>query len=453
MHVTETSNSGLKRELKVIIAADELEGRFSSRLDEVKDQVQLKGFRKGKVPPAHIKKMYGRSLMLEVLQQAVDETSRKAIADRNERAAIQPDIKLSEDKDEIERIIAGKSDLAYTMSFEVLPAIELADFSKLQFERLVADVDDAAIDAAVAQLAERSTTYEDDATRAASDGDRLTIDFVGKIDGVAFDGGTAEAVPLVIGQGGFIPGFEDGLMGAKAGDHRLVQATFPEAYGEASLAGKAATFDVTVKAVAVAKKATIDDEFAKTLGVESLAKLRELVSAQIAGEYAQVSRTKIKRDLLDALDKAHTFTLPESLVASEFDGIWKQATQALERAGKTFADEGKTEEAARAEYRGIAERRVRLGLVIGEIGDKQKIKVGEDELRRALIEQARRYPGQEKFVYEYYEKNPAALTELRAPIFEDKVVDYILGLANPTERKVSREDLLKPIEEPAGAVA
>jgi trigger factor len=453
MNVTETSNSGLKRELKVVIGQAELDKRFTSRLDEVKDQVQLKGFRKGKVPPAHIKKLYGRSLMLEVVQQTVDETSRKAISDRNERAAIQPDIKLSEDKDEIERIIEGKSDLAYTMSFEVLPAIELADFSTLKLDRLTADVDDAAIDTAVAQLAKNATTYEDAGDRAAEDGDQLTIDFLGKIDDVAFEGGTAEGVPLVIGQGGFIPGFEEGLKGAKAGDRRLVNATFPEAYGEKSLAGKAATFDVTVKAVAKPKTATIDDDFAKTLGVESLAKLRELVSAQIAGEYAQVSRSKIKRDLLDALDKAHSFNLPESLVTSEFDGIWKQATQALERAGKTFADEGKTEEAARAEYRGIAERRVRLGLVIGEIGDKQKIKVGEDELRRALIEQARRYPGQEKFVYEFYEKNPAALTELRAPIFEDKVVDYILGVAKPAERKVSRDELLKPVEEAPGAAA
>jgi trigger factor len=446
MQVTETSSTGLKRELKVVIEQGELGQRFASRLDEVKDQVQLKGFRKGKVPLAHLKKLYGRSLMAEVLEKTVEETSRKAISDRNERPAHQPSINLSDDKEEIERVLEGKSDLAFTMAFEVLPQIAITDLTTLKLEREVADVPEEAVDKALAELAGRATRYEVEADRAAGDADRMSIDFVGSVDGVAFEGGKGEDVQLVIGQSSFIPGFVEGIVGAKAGDDRDVNVKFPEDYPEKSLAGKDALFKVKVKEVAKPIKPELNDEFAKTLGAESLTKLRELVGARIASEYAGIARSKLKRQILDELDKTHAFTLPESLVEGEFQGIWEQVGQNLKASGKTPADEGKSEEELRAEYRKIAERRVRLGLVIGEIGEKNNIQVNQDELRRALIEQARRYPGQERQVYEYYEKNPTALVELRAPLFEDKVVDYVADQAKPATKKVSVEDLLKSAE-------
>ncbi len=446
MQVTETSSSGLKRELKVIVAQGELNERFSVRLDEVKDQVQLKGFRKGKVPKAHLSKLYGRSVMAEVVQQAVEETSRKAISDRNERPAHQPNINFGEDKDEIERVLTGKGDLAYTLSFEILPQITITDLAALKLEREVADVTEEAIDKAVADLVERSVKHEPEADRLAGKGDRLTIDFVGRIEGKEFEGGKGEDVQLVVGEGQFIPGFVEGLDGAKAGEERLVKAKFPEDYPGREVAGKDAEFTIQVKEVAKPVRPEVNDEFAKTLGALSLPNLRELVRAKIGGEYAAVARMKLKRQTLDALDKAHEFTLPETLVSGEFEGIWRRFSQSLEAEGKTMADAGKPEDELRAEYRKIAERRVRLGLVIGEIGDKQKIQVSQDELKRALIEQARRYPGQERFVYEHYEKNPAALVELRAPIFEDKVVDHILEQAKPLEKKVTVEELLKPVD-------
>ncbi len=446
MQVTETETDGLKRKLKIVVPAGEIGSRFSERLDQVKDQVQLKGFRRGKVPLGHLRKLYGRSLMAEVLQATVEETSRKALTDRDERPAMQPKIELPENADEVEKVLAGQSDLAFDMSFEVLPKFDLVEFSTLKLERLSADVDDEPVDKAIVTLAERNTTFEVEDGREAGDGDRLTIDFVGKIGGEGFEGGKGDGVQLVIGQGGFIPGFEDGVKSAKAGDQRLIKATFPAAYPVAELAGKEAEFDVTVKDVSKPVKPAIDDAFAATLGAADLAKLKEMVRGQIAREYEQVSRAKLKREMLDQLEKAHDFALPPSLVEGEFEGVWRQVTTELERSGKTFADEGKTEESARDEFRKLAARRVKLGLVIGEIGERHKIEVTEDELRRALIERARRYPGQERFVYEYFEKTPGAVNELRVPIFEDKVVDFVAELAKPAERKVSREDLLKPIQ-------
>lgn len=443
MQVTETSADGLKRELKVVIPQGELGQRYASRLDEVKDTVQLKGFRKGKVPLAHVKKLFGRSVMAEVLQQTLEETSRKAISDRKERAAHQPNINLTEDKDEIERVLSGQSDLAFTMSYETLPEINVTDFSALKLEREVADVSEEAIDKAVADIAERSVRHEAEADRAAGDGDRLTIDFAGSVGGEPFEGGKGEDVPLVMGQGGFIPGFAEGLVGAKAGETRTVTVTFPADYPEASLAGKEAVFVVAVKEVAKPIRPELNDEFAKTFGAETFDKLRELVKGRIAAEYENMSRLKLKRQILDGLDEKHDFALPATLVEGEFEGIWKQVTQSLEQAKKTFADEGKTEEEMRAEYRKIAERRVRLGLLIGEIGDKNNIEVSQDELKRALIEQARRYPSQARLVYEYYEKTPGALMELRAPIYEEKVISHILEKVTPVDKKVTVEELLK----------
>jgi trigger factor len=452
MQVTETVAAGLKRELHVVIPKGEIDERFLARVNNLKDTAQLKGFRKGKVPASHIKKIYGRSLMLEVLEETLNETSRKAITDRNERPAVQPKIDMTQDKEEIEKVVSGQSDLAYKMSFEVLPPIALTDFTQLALERDVADVSEDDIQSALKEFTTRATTFEDaGADHGAADGDQVKIDFVGKIDDVAFDGGTGTDMPVTLGANGFIPGFEDGLKGAKPGETRAINATFPEAYGQKTLAGKTAVFDTVVKSVGRPKAPELNDEFAKTLGVESLDQLREIVTSQIRGQYDQLSRVKLKRDLLDKLDKAHTFELPESLVSSEFEGIWNQLTTSMKQAEKTFESEGKTEETMRDEYRKIAERRVRLGLVIGEVGDKNQIQVTQDELRRALMEQARAYPGQEKMIYEFYEKNPGALTELRAPIFEDKVVDFIVAQSTTTEKKVSREDLVKAANETEAA--
>lgn len=446
MEITETSNDGLKRTLKVVVGADELGKRFTERLGEIKDRVQLKGFRKGKVPVPHLKKMFGRSLMAEVLQEAVKEASSQALADRDERPAMQPSINLPEDQGEMERVLAGEADLAYSLTFEVLPDIEITDLSALKLERLVADVAPEAIDKAVGELVERGTTWTADEKRAAEAGDRLTVDFVGKIGGQAFDGGTAEDAQIVLGQGSFIPGFEDGLKGARAGEERDITATFPADYPVETLAGNEASFAVKVKEVAVPAPPEVNDEFAKTFGAESLDNLKELIQAQIKQEYDSAARAKLKRELLDKLDEAHTFELPPTLVENEFEAMWKQVTERMTQAGKTFADEGKSEEEVRADYRRIAERRVRLGLVIGEIAESNKLTITQDEMRQALIEQARRFPGHEKEVYEYYEKTPGALAELRAPMFEDKVVDFVLEKVKPAEKKVSKEELFKEAE-------
>lgn len=446
MQVTETSSEGLKRKLKVVVGADELGERYTAHLDKIKDQVQLKGFRKGKVPIAHIKKVYGRSVMNDVLQETIRETSSKAIKDRQERPAMMPDISLGENAAEIENVVAGKADLAYEMSFEVLPEVKLADFKSLKLERLVSEVEDEQLQKALAEIAERNQTFAAEEGRAVEEGDRATIDFKGTIDGVEFERGSGENLQLVIGNANFIPGFEEGLKGAKKGESRDVKGIFPAEYPVAELAGKEAVFAVTVKEVEKPVKSEMNDEFAKSLGTEGIDQLKSLVSAQIQRELDQASRMKLKRELLDALEKAHTFELPPTLVEREFEAIWKQVTDGLARDNKTFADEGKTEDEAKAEYRAIAERRVRLGLVVGEIGDKNKIEVTQDELRRALMEQARQFPGQEKNVYEYFEKTPGAIQELRAPIFEDKVIDFVLELVKPAEKKVSRQELFDSLE-------
>jgi trigger factor len=344
-------------------------------------------------------------------------------------------------------VLAGEADLAYEMSFEVLPEVKLADLASFKLERLVAEVDDAAVDKALKSLAESNRTFVTEEGRSAGEGDRLLIDFSGTVDGAPFEGGKGEDVDLIIGSASFIPGFEDGLKGAAKGERREVKVTFPAEYPVAALAGKEGLFDVTVKDVQKPVTPEIDDEFAKGLGTDGLENLKGRIAAQLRSEYAAAARMKLKRELLDALEKAHDFELPASLVEREIEVSWRRFEEGLKRAGRTLADVGKTEEEARAEHRRNAERRVRLGLVVGEIGDRNGLEVTQDELRRALIEQARRFPGQEKHVYEYFEKTPGALQELKAPVFEDKVVDFILEAAKPTERKVSREEFARQIEE------
>ena len=340
MQITEKLADGLKREIQVVLAATELAERRDKRIDEIKDRVQLKGFRKGKVPPTHLKKVFGRSIMAEIVQEAVQETSKQALDQREERPAMQPTIDLTEDEKEIEEIISGNADLSFKMAYEVLPDLQIVDLSTIELEKLVAEVPEKEIDDAVANLAAQNKSYEAQDGRVAEPGDRLTIDFIGRIDGEAFDGGTAEGVTLVLGDGQFIPGFEEGLTGAKAGDKKDVTATFPDDYPAEPLKGKTAIFETTVQEVAVPREVTIDDAFAETLGAENLEKLREAIKGQIAGNYARMSRAAMKRTLLDKLDELHTFELPPTLVDTEFNGIWQGMQKELEQSGTTLEDEG-----------------------------------------------------------------------------------------------------------------
>jgi trigger factor len=440
MNVTETNTEGLRRQMKVVIGAEELEKRLSARLDELKGRARIKGFRPGHVPKEHLRKVYGRSVMAEVVQQAVADTSREALSQREERPAFQPTVGLPEDEAEIDKIFAGTSDLAYTLSFEVLPKFELMDFSKIALDKPVAEVTDSDIDKSIDRVRAANLRYTPK-DGAAETGDRLVIDFTGSIDGKPFEGGSTEDAPVVLGSGNFIPGFEEGLAGARAGDEREVDATFPEAYPEASLAGKAARFAVKVKEVGAPETPPLDDEFAKGLGVESVEKLRETIKQRLEQDRASASRMKVKRALLDALNQGHSFELPPTLVDNEFQAIWHQVMADLERSKRSFEDEGTSEEKARLDYRDIAARRVRLGLILSEVGSRSQITVTDDEVSRALLERVRQFPGQERKVYDYYRSNPQLLAELRAPIFEDKAVDYVLELAKVTETKVTPEEL------------
>ncbi|WP_339829232.1 trigger factor [uncultured Parvibaculum sp.] len=439
MQVTVTNTDGLKRELKIQVPAQDLEARLGAKLEEMKNQVRLKGFRPGKVPVSHLRKTFGKQVMGEIIQEAVGESSQKALADEALRPAFQPSIDL---EGEIQEVMDGKADLTFKMSFEVVPTFDLADFSKVSVERLVAEVKDADIDEALKRLAENQKNFEPRAEGAkAEDGDLLTIDFVGKIDGVAFDGGSAEDANLELGSGRFIPGFEEQLVGVKVGDEKTVNVTFPAEYGAEQLAGKDAVFDVKVKEVKAPAEVAIDDELAKRFGFDALDKLREALAEQIKSDYTRMSRAHMKRAMLDKLDELHDFELPPSMVEQEFEQIWQQFQHELSHQNKTADDLDEPEDEVKAEYRKIAERRVRLGLVLAEVGEKNSISVTEQELSQALAERARQFPGQERQLYQYYQQNPQAVQELRAPIFEDKVVDFIAELADVTDKPVSRDEL------------
>jgi trigger factor len=446
MEVTETAAAGLKREYRVVVPLTELAEKVTERLDEIKGRVQLRGFRPGKVPAAHLKRLYGKSAMAEVVEAAVREANSKIVTDHGLKLATEPKVVLPTDEGAIEGVIAGKSDLAYTVEMEIVPPITLADFKTIKLERLASPVDDSEVDQAVQTIADQNRPFAAKDS-GAEKADRITISFVGTMDGQPFDGGSGEDVPIVLGSGQFIPGFEDQLMGVKAGESRTVNVKFPENYQAAAVAGKDASFAVTVKTVEAPGAVTLDDDFAKTLGLESLAKLREVVRERIEREHSAASRQKIKRALLDQLDAKHKFEPPPTLVEEEFNSVWATVENDLKQQGRTFADEGTTEEKAREEYRGIAERRVRLGLVIAEIGEKNNITVSEDQLTQAVVAQARMMPGQEQKIWEYYRNNPAALASLRAPIFEDKVVDFLLELVEVTDKQVPREELFKEDEE------
>ena len=450
MQVTETRSEGLTHEFKIVVPASDLEARLDNRVSEIKDSVRLNGFRPGKVPPAHLKKIYGRSLMAEAIEALVRETNAKIVTDHGFRLAMEPKVTLPEDKDEIEGVFKGQSDFSYTVALEVLAPIILTDFKAIKLERPVAEVTQAEIDEAISRIASQSRPYAAKAGNGkVENGDRVTVAFVGKIDGEAFDGGTGDDIPVNVGSNTFIPGFEEQLIGMKAGEQKTVNVRFPNNYLAEKLAGKDAVFEVTAKSIEAPGEITVDDAFAKSLGLESLEKLTDAIKERLTREHAGASRQKLKRKLLDQLDALHKFDVPPTLVEEEFSNVWKTVLSDLESQGKTFVDEGTTEEKAREEYRGISNRRVRLGLVLAEIGEKNNIKVTDEELGRAAADRARQFPGQEQQVWEYYRKNPQALATLRAPIFEEKVVDFIVELAAVTDKPVSREELFREEDDDA----
>lgn len=448
MQVTETLSEGLKREYRITVPAADLDGRVVTRLEEIKDKVRLNGFRPGKVPLAHLKRVYGRSVFGEVLQDLMTEANRRIVEENKIKLAMQPKVSLPEEEKEVEDVVEGKADLAYTVEVEVLPEIKVGDLKSIEIDRPVSEIADSEVEETLERIAKQNAKYEPKKGKApkAADGDRVTIDFVGSIDDVPFEGGAGEDYPLVLGSASFIPGFEEQLVGAKAGEERAVTVSFPDDYQAEHLAGKEAKFAVTVKAVEAAAESKIDDETAKGLGFEDLEGLRTAVREQIERTHQAAARQKLKRQLLDKLDELHKFDLPPTLVEQEFGAIWSQVERELETGGEA-AREGKSDDEIKAEYRTIAERRVRLGLLLAEIGEKNNIQVADDEVTRALVERARQFPGQEQRVWEYYQKTPEALAELRAPIFEEKVVDYIVELAKVTDKTVSREELFAEPED------
>ncbi len=446
MQVTETLVDGLKREFKVVVPATELDGRLSERLNSLKDEVRIKGFRPGKVPMSHLKRLFGRSTMAEIVQTVISEVARNTLSERGEKAAMQPQYALPEDQGEANEVLSGNHDLAYTMSYEVLPKVDLVDFKTISVERPTVEVTDAEVEEQLTRLADSTRSYTTKAG-AAEEGDRVTISYLGKLDGEPFEGGKDDNAIIRIGDKRFIPGFEEQLAGLSSGDVKTIAVTFPEDYAAANLAGKEATFDIEVKAVAAGDPVSVDDELAKRLGLETLESLRNTVRQQLQSQYAQAVRQRVKRQILDRLDETHKFDLPQRLVELEFDTIWRQIVNELSNTGRTFEDEDTTEEKARAEYQEIAQRRVRLGLVMSQIGEHAKVEVTEEELQRAMAAQLRQVPGQEQALLDYYRRNPDALASLRAPIFEEKVVDYVLELINVTDKPTSAEELMKQAEE------
>ena len=445
MDITETVNEALRREFRITVGVRDLDEKLTSRLEGMKGQIQLKGFRPGKVPVAHLRKTFGKSMMGEIVQEAVAESSQKAVEDRSLRPAMTPQIQMVST---VEKVIEGQEDLIFTMGIDLMPDFKLADASTISLARPVAEVSDEDVMDSLKRLAAQQRTYEPKGEDApAQEGDQLVIDFVGKVDGIPFEGGTAENAELIIGSGSFIPGFEEQLKAAKAGDSKLVAVTFPNDYPAANLAGKFAEFDVKVKEVRRGVEAEVDESLATKLGLDSLDKLRDAANSQLSMEYQRASRAHLKRSLLDALDNAHSFDLPSGMVEAEFKQIWAQVEQDIKSGNLAEEDKTKSEDELRAEFHRIAERRVRLGLVLSEYGRLNNVQVTQEELNRAVVAQARQYPGQEKRILEIYRNNPDAVAQLRAPIFEDKVVDFLVGQVKITDKTVSRADLFKDPED------
>lgn len=447
MQVTETLNEGLKRKLSVTIPAAALNERLGAKLEELKGQANIKGFRPGKVPLAHIKKMFGRSAMSEVMTDAINSTVSDTLDERKERAAAQPKVDLPDDQAVINDVLDGKADLAFEVEYEVLPPVTLMKLDGIKLDKPVIDITEEEVTAEVNRVFAQNRGYTDKGDEGVvENGDRLGLSFVGKIKGKPFDGGTSDHAHLTVGSGEFIPGFEEQLIGMKKGETREIDVTFPKDYQSEELAGKKAQFEVTILHVDGPNQGDLDDDFAKRLGMENVEALRGAVKTQMEAALASMSRQHVKRQILDALDEGHKFEVPAQLVDAEFNTIWQRVMHEVESHGRSFADEGTTEEAAREQYRKIAERRVRLGLVVAEIGNQNDVNVTEEEHQQALIAEVRRFPGQEQQVYDYYRKNPQALAGLRAPVFENKVVDFVAEKGKITDKKMTRNELAKLIQ-------
>ena len=448
LQVVEKSSEGLSRVLEVKIPAGDLGAKLDAKIAEISPKMRLKGFRPGKVPAAHVRKMYGRDLMGEIIQETLNKSTQEALDQVKIRPAAPADVKLSSD---IDKVVAGQEDLAYEMAVEVMPDFEPVDAKTLELKRPVYQASDEDVNEALKELAAQSRSYEKKGGKApkAADGDMVVMDFVGRVDGEAFEGGSATDAQLVLGSGQFIPGFEEQLVGAKNGESKTVAVTFPEQYQAAHLAGKAAEFEVTVKEIRAAKDSELDDEFAKRIGFDTLDALKNALKVQLDQQYQGASRFKLKRHLLDALDAGHSFELPAKMVEAEFGGIWSQV-EADKKAGRLPPEDAeKSEDDLKAEYRKIAERRVRLGLVLAEIGRRSGVTVTDQELSNAVMAEARRYPGQEKQVFEFYQKNPNAAAQLRAPIYEEKVCDMIFATAMVEDEPVTKEALYEDEDLPA----
>jgi trigger factor len=447
MQVTETLNEGLKRKLSVSIPAADLNVRLDAKLEELKGQANIKGFRPGKVPLAYIRKQFGRSAMSEVMTDAINNSVSETLDKREERAAAQPKVDLPEDQAVINEVLDGKADLNFEVEYEILPAVTLMDLKGIALTKPVVEVAETDLDAEVNRVFAQNRGYTDKGDDAVVEtGDRLGLSFLGKIDGEEFEGGKSDHAHLTVGTGEFIPGFEEQLVGMKKNETRTIEVTFPADYQSEELAGKKATFDVTILHVDGPNAGELDDAFATRLGLENVAVLRDAVKSQMEAALASMSRQHIKRQILDALDDGHKFDVPAQLVDAEFETIWQRVQHEVQSHGRSFEDEGTTEEAARAQYRTIAERRVRLGLVVAEIGNQNEVNVSEEEHQQALIAEVRRFPGQEQQVYDYYRKNPQALAGLRAPVFENKVVDFLAEQGKVEEKTMTREELAKLIQ-------
>jgi trigger factor len=447
MQVTETLNEGLKRKLSVTIPAADLNTRLDAKLEELKGQANIKGFRPGKVPMTHLKKMYGRSAMSEVMTDAINATVSETLDQRAERAAAQPKVDLPDDQSVINNVLEGKADLAFDVEYEVLPAVTLMDIKGIKLTRPKVEITDEELDKEVNRVFAQNRGYTDKGEDAVVEqGDRLGLSFVGKIDGEEFAGGKSDHAHLTVGSGEFIPGFEEQLVGMKKGETRTIEVTFPDDYQNEELSGKKATFEVTILHADGPNDGELNDEFAQRLGLESVEKLRDAVRTQMQGALDSMGRQHMKRQILDALDDGHKFDVPAQLVDAEFNTIWQRVQHEVESHGRSFEDEGTTEQDARDQYKRIAERRVRLGLVVAEIGNQNKVEVSDEEHQQALIAEVRRFPGQEQQVYDYYRKNPQALASLRAPVFENKVVDYVADLGEVSEKTMTREELARLIQ-------
>jgi trigger factor len=438
MQVTETLNEGLKRGYEIVVTADELDQKVHEKLVEAQPEVEMKGFRKGKVPLALLKKQFGERLLGEAMQETVDQAMSDHFEQTGDRPAAQPDVKMKN-----EDWKAG-DDVHVELNYEALPDVPEVDFSAISLERMAVKADEAAVDEALQNLAENAQDFEDrEEGAAAEDGDQVVIDFTGKLDGEAFEGGAAEDYPLTLGAGAFIPGFEEQLVGVKAGDETEVKVTFPEDYGAEHLAGKEVTFDVTVKAVKAPKAAEIDDELAKKFGAEDLESLKGQIRERLEAEYNGAARQVVKRKLLDQLDEQVDFPLPPGLVDSEAKQI---AHQLWHEENPDVQGHDHPEIEPTDEHRKLAERRVKLGLLLAELGQRAEVEVTDSEMTQAVMQQARQYPGQERQFFEFVQQNPQMQQQLRAPIFEDKVVDYILERAEVTEKEVSKDELQEAVE-------